>query len=349
MELLIKQVAGIDCGSEELIISFAQMFSTGTQVLKQSKSFTNSKKGFCEIIKWVSKLADNSASVLYIMEATGVYHEKLAHYLWEKGCGVAIVLPNKIAAFAKTCKSKRQDDEQASKVLAEFGCVKKVDFWVPSDRFYSLLKQLTREKEQLQMEQVSIKNQLHAEETKAIENKFTIRRMKARCKLLEKQIMEIDAEVLAVVKDKKEVYEKIEKVCTIPGVGLTTAAIVIAETDGFNLIRNSKQLVSYAGLDVIQKLSGTSVRGRSRISKRGNSHIRKALYFPAFTAVKYNKPLSQMYGRIMSRQDVKMKGYVAVQRKLLVLMYSLWKKNEEYRVPLKFLEQPVEAALTELD
>jgi len=103
--------------------------------------------------------------------------------------------------------------------------------------------------------------------------------------------------------------------------------------------------VSYAGLDVIKKESGTSIRGRSHISKKGNPHLRQCLHFPAFTAVKYNKPLKNLHERIVERQAIKMKGYVAVQRKLLMLMYTLWNKNESY----KCLEQPVEAALIELD
>src|SRR3954454_20639160 len=135
----------------------------------------------------------------------------------------------------------------------------------------------------------------------------------------------------------------------MPGVGLQTAVTVVAETNGFNLIRNSRQLVSYAGMDVIQKQSGTSIRGRVHISKQGNPHLRRCLYFPSFSAVKYNQPMQNLYHRIIENQAIKMKGYVAVQRKMLVLIYTLWKKNEAYNPSIKFLEQPVEAALTELD
>jgi transposase len=283
------------------------------------------------------------------MEPTGVYHEKLAYHLYERDCMISIVLPNRINAFAKTCVCKQQDDQQASKVLAEFGCVKKLDVWEPPHPVYSQLKQLTREKNQLQDEQTVVLNQLHAEKAKAISSKSTIRRMKARLRLLEKQITEIDNELKAVADADESLNNRIENVCTIPGVGVSTVITVIGETNGFHLIKNNRQLVSYAGYDVIEKKSGTSVRGRPHISKRGNSYIRKALYFPAFSAVKYNKPLTDLYGRIMERQDVKMKGYVAVQRKLLILIYTLWKKNEVYNPSIKFLEQPVEAALTELD
>ena len=350
MEKVIKQAAGIDCGFEELVVSFSQLFDDGNVICKSTKSFTNNEAGFEKLFKWAEKLSDTSISIIYVMEPTGVYHEKLAYHLYQRDCTVSIVLPNKVNAYAKTCVCKQQDDQQASKVLAEFGCVKKLNIWQPPHPVYAQLKQLAREKTQLQQEHAIVLNQLHAEEAKAIPGKPTIRRMKARLRLLEKQIVEIENEIKDIVDADEQLQNRIENVCTIPGVGLSTAVAVVGETNGFNLIKNNRQLVSYAGLDVIAKQSGTSVRGRAHISKKGNGNIRRALYFPALVAVKYNKPLTNLYSRIMDKQDIKMKGYVAVQRKLLILIYTLWKRNEPFkRDHIKFLEQPVEAALTELD
>jgi len=349
METVIKQTAGIDCGCKELVVSFGQLYINGNFYCRNTKAFANTTKGFDELVQWITTMHDEDTLVHYVMEATGVYHERLAYHLVANGYYVSIALPNKVNAFAKTCSSKKQDDCQASKVLAEFGCLKQLDAWQPPHVLYVSLKQLTREKQQLQQELTLIHNQLHAEETKAITSLSSIRRMKARSKLLEKQILEVEKEITVLLNKEESIKERIDNVCTIPGVGLQTVVTVIAETNGFNLVRNSRQLVSYAGLDIIQKTSGISVRGRAHISKRGNPHLRHCLYFPAFTAVKYNLPLQNLHNRIVEKQAIKMKGYVAVQRKLLMLIYTLWKKNEPYQLPIKFLEQPVEAALTELD
>ena len=349
MEAPIKQTAGIDCGIQELVVSFGLLVSNGNFICKLTKAFTNTTKGFKQLLQWIAEVSSKETAVLYVMEATGVYHQKLAYYLVANDCRASIVLPNKVNAFAKTCTSKKQDDQQASKVLAEFGCVKQLDEWQPPHSLFVNLKQLTREKYQLQQELTSIKNQLHAEQTKAITASASIKRMKARSRLIEKQIAEVENEITDLANQDAVIKEKIDKICTIPGVGLQTAVTVIAETNGFNLIRNSRQLVSYAGLDIIQKQSGTSVRGRVHISKQGNPHLRHCLYFPSFSAVRYNKPMQNLYNRIVEKQSIKMKGYVAVQRKMLVLIYTLWKKDEAYNSSIKFLEQPVEAALTELD
>jgi len=91
-----------------------------------------------------------------------------------------------------------------------------------------------------------------------------------------------------------------------------------------------KKQLSYAGYDVVQRESGSSIKGRTRISKKGNRFIRRALYFPAITLVKYEDRFKQLFDRVLSRSFIKMKAYVAVQRKALILIYTLFKKDQEY-------------------
>ena len=88
-------------------------------------------------------------------------------------------------------------------------------------------------------------------------------------------------------------------ICSIPGVGKLTAAFILGETNGFELIRNKRQLVYYAGFDVIEKTSGISVKGKTRLSKKGNVHIRKAMFYPALSAMKNNEHFKEFYKRIV--------------------------------------------------
>jgi len=119
-------------------------------------------------------------------------------------------------------------------------------------------------------------------------------------------------------------------ICTIPGIGLLTAAIILGETNGFELIRNKRQLTSYAGLDVKEKQSGTSVKGVPRISKRGNKNLRKAMHLPALSAIRYDERFKAIFIRLVSKHGKKMKAAVAIQRKLLEMTYTLYKKQEKY-------------------
>ena len=96
------------------------------------------------------------------------------------------------------------------------------------------------------------------------------------------------------------------------------------------LITSQSQLTSYAGYDVVENQSGSRA-GKTRISKRGNSHIRHALHFPSLNVVRYELDVfSNLYERVYEATKIKMKGYVAVQRKLLCTVYALWKKNEAF-------------------
>ena len=286
------------------------------------------------------------------MEATGVYHELLACYLYDKGHPLSVVLPQRASAFMKTLKTKTITDKESSKGLTIMGLERKLDLWEKPDRVFLALKQLTREREQVQESLTQIKNQLHAEKAGAWPNEKSIKRMKQLQKVLCAQKKEIEKDIEAIIESNLELKSRIKHIITIPGIGMITAVTAVAETNGFNLIRNKKQLVSYAGYDVVEKTSGTSVRSKTHISHKGNRHIRRAMHMPALTSIRHNDQNKELFKRLVGKHGIKMKGVVAVQRKLLVLIYILWKKQEDFDVNKyagKKIEQPFEAALIELD
>lgn len=118
-----------------------------------------------------------------------------------------------------------------------------------------------------------------------------------------------------------------------------TAAIVLAETNGFELIRNKRQLTSYAGLDVKEKQSGISVKGKAKISKQGNRYLRKAVHLPALSA-KHCGQYRETYARLVGRHGIKMKALVSVQRKLLELMYILYKNRTTFEPDFEEKKRP---------
>jgi transposase len=205
---------------------------------------------------------------------------------------------------------------------------RKLTDWKRPNKIYKTLKQLTRERDQIVDARVVVKNQLHAENSEAFPVKSTIKRCQEHIKFLNKQEAQIKKEI-EETKDQ-EIKDKIQKITTIPGVGVLTATIILAETNGFELIKNKKQLTSYAGLDVKEKQSGTSVKGKPKISKKGNRSIRKAMHLPALTAIRHDENYKNIFVRIVSKSGIKMKGVVAVQRKLLELVYVTYKNDTTY-------------------
>jgi transposase len=330
MKKIVKQVAGIDVSRNELVVCLGRMNDDWTPELYASKTFANTTKGFVAFLQWVSKLSDSELPVRYVMEATGVYHESLAYYLHKQGVEVSIILPNKISNYARTLEVKTVTDKTASEVIARFGLERKLDTWKPASPVYKKLRQLTRERDQLVQSRTVAKNQLHAEQSEAEPNNTTVTRVKKQIAFLDKQEKEIKAELAALVKQNEAVKNKVELITTIPGVGSLTAVTVLAETNGFELIRNKKQLTSYAGLDVKEKQSGTSVKGKPKISKKGNKFLRKSMHLPALAAIGHDERFKAVFARLVSRHGIKMKAAVAVQRKLLELIYIIFKTEKKY-------------------
>ena len=330
MKKTVKQVVGIDVAQDELVVCLGRMSDDWVPSLVAHKTFPNNPKGFDGLVAWVAKLTEADVAIRYVMEATGVYHESLAYYLSDQGREVSIVLPNKMSNYARTLETKTVTDKTASEAIAMFGLEKKTDIWEPPKGIYRTIRQLTRERSQLMEDRTVVKNQIHAEEAGAFPNKMSLQRARKRLALLEKQEAEIMKELDTLVKTDEEMRRIVLLVCSIPGIGLLTAATILGETNGFDLIKNKRQLTSYAGLDVREKQSGTSVKGKPSISKKGNRFLRKAMHLPALSALQRDERFKAVFARLVSRHGIKMKAVVAIQRKLLELSYTVYKTQKPY-------------------
>lgn len=330
MKKVLKQVVGIDVAQDELVCTYAKLYDDFTIEFVTRQVFDNKVPGFTKLSKWVESLVNKEVQLRFVMEATGVYHQSFAYYLHDKSYNVSVILPNKISNFKRTLDIRTITDQTMADAIAQFGLERNLDNWNPPKEIYRILQQLTREREQLVDEKVSLKNQLHAEKAEAKPNKKSIERCNKRLALLEKQIKEILAEINELIATEEEVKKIVALVCSITGIGILTAVTVLGETNGFELIRNKRQLTSYAGLDVKEKLSGTSVKGKPSISKKGNKHLRKAMHLPALSAIRHDPRFKAVFIRLVSKHGIKMKAVVAVQRKLLEMIFTIYKKGVAY-------------------
>ena len=330
MKKIVKQVVGIDVAQKELVVCLGKMDDDWCPSVYAHKTFVNTEKGFKALMLWVKEKADDSTPVRFVMEATGVYHESLAYFLDAAGHELSILLPNKISNYFKTLEVRTITDKTAAETITLFGLERKLDRWQKPKEVFKKLRQLTREKDQLIQERTAIKNQLHAEQAEAEPNKKSVQRAKERIKLLDKQETEIQQEVAVLLSQDEQLQQMVKLICSLTGVGLLTSAIVLGETNGFELIRNKRQLASYAGFDIKEKQSGTSVKGKPRISKKGNRHLRKAMHLPALCAIRYDERFKAIFARLVAKHGIKMKAAVAVQRKMLEMIFTLYKTGKPY-------------------
>jgi transposase len=330
MTTIIRQCVGIDIAKDEFVASLATMNQAFEVTHKSTKSFPNTLGGFQKMAKWAKQYILPQVNICYVMEATGVYYENLAYWLYEHSLPVSVILPKQFKAYANSLNIKSKTDRIDARILGQMGLERALSLWQPVSASMRQLKQLCRERTRLKTEKTVLKNQLHSLSHSYQPNESTLKRLKKQILALDKLIQETEKEMVAALEQDPWLKERIGKVCSIKGIGIITAISIVAETNGFALIKNKAQLVCYAGYDVVRNESGTSVNGRTKISKKGNSHIGKALHFPALTAIRHDSDLKKAYERIIVNTKIKMKGVVALQRKILVLIYTLFKNNTTY-------------------
>lgn len=302
-----------------------------TVSIKATRTFGNRMGGWKALEAWIKRFQKADVPLWLVMEATGVYYEGAAYYLNTREYQVAVVLPNKSRMYFQSLNLKTKTDASEARGLAQMGLERKMKAWRGFTPTMLTLKHLCRERQAIQEHVVAVSNQLHAHKHEHQGEKLTLRRGQQHLTFLAKQIQAIDQQLEKTLAQDPALQAKVERVCTIKGVSTLTAVIILAETNGFELIQNKAQLVSYAGYDVTERQSGSSVRGKSRISKKGNAHIRRALHYPALSAARHDPTLNALYQRIVERNPkVKMIALVAVQRKLLVLIYTIYKNNTTY-------------------
>jgi transposase len=346
MNEVIKQSIGIDVAQKELVVTVGRMCKDLSIDLFAARTFPNDLSGFKQLVQWTEKITTRQAECRFVMEATGVYHEKIASFLVENSCQTSIIMPSKISNYMRTLDIKTITDRTCADAICRFGLERKLDNWKQPNGIYRTIKQLTREREQLVQQRTISKNQLHAEQSEAYPNKGTLNRLTQLIQFMTNQLNEIVKELSELVNTDKSVNESISLLCTISGIGMLTACVVLGETNGFELIRNKRQLTSFAGLDVVEKQSGTSVKGKPRLSKKGNRHLRKAFYLPALSVIRTDEQFIDIFNRLVARHGIKKKAIAAIQRKLLEMTYIIFKKNIPYdKLYYKKLEDCINTTL----
>jgi transposase len=334
MNRLLRYSVGADISKDKFDACISAIDDLQQVTIKASRTFKNNPEGFEDFLTWVKRHYKQGLPISYIMEATGVYYEKLAIFLTNNKCYVSVVLPGKSKHYIKSIGLKTKNDKIDAKGLSRMGAEQRLDQWKPYSKSIYRLRSLTRQNESLNKQKSIYANQLHAIEHSGYVNKTVVRQLKQFLKLIDKQLAEVAQEIEKTINQDIDIRDKVKKICKVKGLGILTVATVIAETNGFILFKNQRQLVSYAGYDVIENTSGNHI-GKTKISKKGNSHIRRVLHMPAFSVVKYEPHYKRLYERVFDRTRIKMKGYVAVQKKLVVLIYTLWKNNTEYDLHYK--------------
>ncbi|SDN13608.1 IS110 family RNA-guided transposase [Kriegella aquimaris] len=348
MEKQLKQSLGIDVSKLNLSLSLGFLSKRLVKEFKSHSDVPNDIKGYKELLKWLKASVDQEVELLVVMEATGVYHQRIAHYLHERGYSVCVMQSGRVKRYAQSLDQRSKTDALDSRMLSMLGLERSIRLWHPPSEELQELKGLSRERSSLLNDRTMETNRQGAIASGVHSNARALKRHKIRLKLLNTQIAAVEEEMRILISKNEVLKRKLDYLISIPGVSFISAATVIGETLGFESIVNAKQLVSYAGYDVVLRESG-NFKGKTRISKKGNSHIRAVLHMPSMTCVRCNPTLKQFYNRLKPNKAKPLVALVAVQRKLLILMYTLWKNEENYDAKFETKKQQKHEALAARD
>ena len=326
----LKYSIGIDMSKDKFDACLSVIDTTQRVIVKSTSQFNNTKAGFRDLVTWSKKHTKEEIPLVICMEATGIYHENCAYYLFNEKFSVSIILPNKAKKYLESLGLKSKNDKIDAKGLSQMGAEKKLDTWKPLGLFFYILRMLTRQHQNVVETACGMRNQLSSLKYAMHQSKTVLKQLQKSIDLLDQQKKETLKEIILHLKTDKKLYKKFNTIKKINGIGVISLATILAETNGFELFKNAKQLISYSGLDIVEDQSGKRA-GKTKISKKGNSRIRRILYMPSLCVVKYKyRPFIDLYNRIVEKTGIKMKGCVAIQKKMLVLVYTLWKNEEDY-------------------
>ncbi|WP_411801917.1 IS110 family transposase [Algibacter lectus] len=292
--------------------------------------FKNKVSGF----KAFRKLLNSESHC--VMEATGYYHYQLAYYLFEEGLNVSVENPLSVKRFIQMRLSKIKTDKSDSKLICSYAEQVELKLWKGSSKEVQECLQITRTLSVYTKQRTMIKNKLHGESVLGEPSKAIVRSLKRSLKHLDKEMSSLEDLLLVLVKEAhKDLFTRIK---TIPGIGKKTSIMLIVLTGGFERFSSAAELCSYAGLTPVIRQSGSSIKGRPRISKMGNQKLRNLLFMCSFTACKYNKACRDIYERLVAKGKSKKLALIAVCNKLLKQAFAIAKSglifDKEYKSTL---------------
>ena len=288
------------------------------------RQFPNTVAGFTTLRRWLTGLA--TLPIHACLEATGTYGEALALFLHQQGVRVSVVNPARIKAFAKSELLRTKTDKVDAALIARFCAAHQPLLWTPPPPEQRQLQALVRRLESLKAMRQQERNRLDLEAADSLLHASLTEHLAH----LDRQIATLQQQVRAHVQSHPTLCHRAQLLQSIPAIGETTAYKLLAEVPLLGQYRSARQAAAYAGLSPCQRESGSSVRGKTRLSKVGNAAVRRALYLPAVVALRANPLLRVFAQRLLAAGKPKMAVLGAVMRKLLHQAHGVLKHNRPF-------------------
>jgi transposase len=261
------------------------------------------------------------------LEATGHYSEGVAEALYTAGYPVSVVNPARVRGYADAQLRRNKTDALDARLLADFCRTQAPEAWTPPPPEVRQLQALVRHLSNLEQAKQGVDNRLR---DRASLPPLVVDQLQSQQTLLVAQIDQVKRALQDHIDQHPDLKRQRDLMDSIPGIGPLTAAKLLAECRPLTAFTDVRQLVAFAGLNPSHHQSGTSIKRKTLLSKRGNPAIRAALYLPAVSAKNHNPILRAFAQRLLARGLPEMAVIAAVMRKLLYLVFGVLKSGQPF-------------------
>jgi transposase len=294
----------------------------------RSKVFTNNLEGFQAFLAWLETNAEAGNEVQACMEATGTYHEALATFLFDSRIVVFVVNPLRVKRFVESEGLRNKTDAGDAKALARFAARNELDAWEAPAMSVRVLQALVARLQSLRGMRQAEMNRLqvaHASVQGSI---------KAMVAALELQIEQVREQINQTIDDDPDLKQRKDLLDSIPGLGDGTIPTLLAYIGRPERFKTVKALIAYASLTPSIRQSGTSLDKRKGLHAGGCHELRKALFYPAMVAGRYNPVISAFWQRLKAQNKPGKVIVVACMHKLLAIAYGVLKSRRPFDASL---------------
>lgn len=296
---------------------------------RKTKVVSNTKSGVADLLAWVAKQDCCLTELHVVMEGTGVYHEQAALALADAGVTVSIVNPAQVKDFGRGLAVRTKTDGVDSFVLARYGALLKPKAWTPPAPEARVLQALLSRRDAITQDLQRERNR--QEKASATDTPDRIQKSIAdSIEFLVKQLAVLQLDIDEHIKGHPGLKDDLALLQSIPAVGPQVGGNLLSVMHS-HAFESAEQLAAYLGLVPVERQSGSSVRGRARLSKAGPARIRAILYMAAVVATRWNPHIKAVYARLLARGKSKMSAIGAAMRKLVHLCFGVLKTRKPYQ------------------
>jgi transposase len=299
---------------------------------KRHKCFANSPAGIAQLLAWLASQLPQCArqDIHAILESTGWYHQRVLALLHQGDIRVSLANPAQVRQLARGMGVRSKDDIIDSAVLARYGQMIRPAAWQPEPEVVQVLSALLVRRAAVQQEIKREQARQGKLQEALLHVKAVERSLHQSIDFLNRQMEHLDTLIQQHIDADAQLAQDHALLLSIPSVGPRVACQMLHLMHA-KRFASAQQLASYVGIIPIKRQSGTSLNGRSRLSKAGPSQLRATLYMAAMGACRFNAHIRAHYQRLLAAGKSKSSALGAAMRKLVHLCFGVLHTRQPYR------------------